>query len=59
MLLIKIYHLSVREKDSLKLPEFSKAVRVSAKDWNKAATWSIKRGYAAKKADSNLVEEIK
>lgn len=57
--LIKIYQLSVREKDSLKLPEFSKAVRVSAKDWNKAATWSIKRGYAAKKADSNLVEEIK
>ena len=57
--LIKVYRLSVREKDSLKLPEYSKVARVSAKDWEKATAWSLKRGYVAKKADYNLVEDIK
>ena len=53
--LMKIYRFSAQDKDSVKLPKFTKPKNVEADDLEKAVSWCLKRKFVAKRPGNNLV----
>ena len=53
--LMKIYRFSAQDKDSVKLPKFTKPKGVKAGDLEKAVSWCVKRKFVTKRPGNNLV----